>query len=102
MLQAVAEDLGRIDGAEVRTLPQSSDQFAFRRLVRETDFSLIIAPEFDNILCERCRWVEEEKGRLLGPSSSAVALTGDKWALSDHLRAQGVQTPVCYAVDEIP
>ena len=41
-------------------------------------------------------------GRLLGPSSSAVALTGDKWALSDHLRAQGVQTPVCYAVDEIP
>ena len=102
MLRAVTGDLGRIKGARVWMLPSSSDESAFRRLAREADFSLIIAPEFDNILYERCRWVEEEQGRLLGPSSRAVALTGDKWALSEHLRARGVHTPVCHAINELP
>jgi len=101
MLRAVAEDLARIDGAQVWTLPSSSDESAFRRLARRADFSLIIAPEFDNILFERCRWVEQENGRLLGPSSTAVALTGDKVTLGKHLRGRGVQTPACQKVDDL-
>jgi predicted ATP-grasp superfamily ATP-dependent carboligase len=102
MLRAVTGDLGRIEGAQVWTLPSSSDESAFRRLAREADFSLIIAPEFGDILYERCCWIEEEHGRLLGPSSRAVALTGDKWALCEHLRLRGVQTPVCHAINEMP
>jgi predicted ATP-grasp superfamily ATP-dependent carboligase len=105
LLRAVAADLSRIAGAEVRTIPTpppEGEQAAFRVLARWADFSLVIAPEFDNILHERCRWVEEEKGRLLGPSSMAVALTSDKLRLGKHLRAQGVRTPVCWPVDQAP
>jgi predicted ATP-grasp superfamily ATP-dependent carboligase len=116
MLRAVVADLARIAGAEVRTLlaapviqlagcsvelfSPGGEESAFRLLSRWADFSLVIAPEFDNILYKRCRWVEEEKGGLLGPCSSAVALTGDKLALGEHLRAHGVRTPDCHALDD--
>jgi predicted ATP-grasp superfamily ATP-dependent carboligase len=105
MLRAVAADLAWIAGAEVRTLPASTpegEQAAFRVLARWADFSLVIAPEFDNILYDRCRWVEEENGNLLGPSSTPVALTSDKLTLGEHLRAQGVRTPVCWPIDHAP
>jgi predicted ATP-grasp superfamily ATP-dependent carboligase len=55
--------------------------------------TLVIAPEFNEILSTRCRWVLESGGRLLGPSLAAVQLTGDKLALSRHLRGRGVPTP---------
>src|SRR5262249_35268578 len=72
----------------------------FRRLARWADFALVIAPEFDELLATRCRWVEEENDLLLGPSSQAVALTGDKLALALHLRQRGVQTPSCLLVHD--
>lgn len=101
MFSAVREDFARIPGVEVTTLsPQdcrSSVGLAerFRQLAADVDWSLVIAPEFDDILFTRCRWVEEAGGPLLGPSSAAVRLTGDKLALSAHLRERGVPTPPC-------
>ena len=68
---------------------------AFAALSKECEWSLIIAPESDGVLLERCRVVEEAGGRLLGPSSTAVALTGDKWALSQHFLRHDVPTPPC-------
>ena len=44
----------------------------FRALAAESDYALVIAPEFADLLAERCGWVEQENGRLLGPSSEAV------------------------------
>src|SRR5712692_9928748 len=118
MLRAVAEDFTRIAGADVRTLlcshfdlpagcqaefvDPAGEEWAFRRLARWANYTLVVAPEFDDLLHTRCRWVEEENGRLLGPSSPAVALATDKWALAEHLRARGVQTPVCWAFDDVP
>ncbi len=96
MLSAVLEDLGRVPGVEVVTLPAvapDAEERAFRALARAAHWSLVIAPECDGLLAERCRWVEEEGGRLLGPSSAAVRLTGDKLELSRHLLARGVPTP---------
>jgi predicted ATP-grasp superfamily ATP-dependent carboligase len=66
----------------------------FRAEARTCDSALIIAPEFGDILAERCRWIEEENGCLLGPSAAAVRLTADKLELARHLRARGVPTPV--------
>ena len=118
MLRAVVEDFARISGAEVRTLLRcplpmlggcrvecfelDAEELAFRRLVRWADFTLIIAPEFDDLLLSRCRWAEEQNGRLLGPFSPAVALTSDKWALAEHLRARRVPTPMCIALHDAP
>jgi predicted ATP-grasp superfamily ATP-dependent carboligase len=96
MLAAVVEDLGRLPGVEAVTLPPArpdTEERAFRMLARGADWSLVIAPECDGLLAERCRWVEEEGGRLLGPSSAAVWLTGDKLELAHHLLARDVPTP---------
>jgi len=111
MLSAVLEDFGRLPGAEVVTLLRepgqpvppgievrrtgAAEEPHFRELAGAADYSLVIAPEFDDLLAARCRWVEEAGGRLLGPSSSAVAITADKFTLAALLAQQGVPTPPC-------
>lgn len=92
MLSAVREDLSRIPGIEVFSLSHF-DEPAFRAAARSADYTLVIAPEFDDVLLTRCRWIEEAGGRSLGPSPDAVQLAGDKLALARHLRERGVPTP---------
>ena len=110
MLSTLLEDFHRVSGVETRTMVeahcayeplggvcrrfQASDQEkVFRELAAAADCTLVIAPEFEDILLTRCRWVLEAGGRLLGPSLAAVKLTSDKLALSRHLRSRGVPTP---------
>jgi predicted ATP-grasp superfamily ATP-dependent carboligase len=95
MLSAALEDFRRVPGVEAVTLPAGGGREAFCALARSADTTLVIAPEFDGILAERCRWVEEVGGRLLGPSSAAVRLTADKLLTARRLRAAGVPTPDC-------
>lgn len=114
MLWAVLEDLGRCPEIETCTLldpcrnttasnwpsrttvhfaESGGEEQTFHALAAAADFSLVIAPEFDGILEQRCRWVEEEGGRLLGPSSAAIRLTADKLTLACHWQAHGIPTP---------
>src|SRR6266508_1215367 len=109
MLAAVLDDFARVRGVRTTTLLHqrfphepaavavrtTEEPAAFRELAAVADCTLVIAPEFDGLLAARCRWVEEAGGQLLGPSSEAVGLTGDKLRLAEHLRACGVPTPVC-------
>ncbi len=95
MLWAVLDDFRRVAGAEVVTVRAGAGREEFCELARAADYTLLIAPEFDGLLAERCRWVEEAGGRLLGPSSSSVRLTGDKLLTARHLRAADVPTPQC-------
>jgi predicted ATP-grasp superfamily ATP-dependent carboligase len=112
MLCAVAEDFSRLAGVEVsgivdesreflpaggqfRPIPPQEEEAAFRDLAGKADYTLVIAPEFNNILAARCRWVEEVNGRLLGPTAAAIRLTGDKLALEQHLRKHKTPTPPC-------
>jgi predicted ATP-grasp superfamily ATP-dependent carboligase len=116
MLSAIVEDLTSVPGVEVSALVAEGiadhlpslrschvnissfitlrRENAFRELARCADGTLIIAPEFDDLLFDRCRLVEAVGGRLLGPSSEAVRLTSDKWALAHHWTAGGIPTPV--------
>jgi predicted ATP-grasp superfamily ATP-dependent carboligase len=71
------------------------EQASFRRTCRSCDWTLVIAPETGGILLDRCRVVEQVGGRLLGPSSAAVRLTGDKWETARHLSNHGIPTPRC-------
>jgi predicted ATP-grasp superfamily ATP-dependent carboligase len=100
MLAAVLDDFRCIPGIETVTLPAGDEPKAFRELARTSDYTLLIAPEFDGLLAERCAWVEEVGGRLLGPSSAAVRLTADKCLLGARLRDASVPTPPCFAVTE--
>jgi predicted ATP-grasp superfamily ATP-dependent carboligase len=110
MLSALLEDFCRIPKIEVVSLLHR-DQFPnhpgpsfhwvdcdteerqFRETAAKADFTLVIAPEFDDILAKRCQWVEESGGRLLGPSLTAVRLTADKYALCQFLQTRQVSTP---------
>jgi hypothetical protein len=111
MLCAIVEDLSRIAGVRVETTwdarlgPQpfqsarpimvespADEMRHFERLAATCDATFVIAPEFDEILCSRCRIVENAGGRVLGPASRAVALCADKARLADHLREAGVDT----------
>jgi predicted ATP-grasp superfamily ATP-dependent carboligase len=56
------------------------------------DWTIVIAPEFDGILANRCRAVEQSGGRLLGPSSTLVELLSDKQRTADYLTTHGVRT----------
>src|SRR5262245_19313808 len=111
MLSAIVEDLSRIAGVDVETtwdarlgripfararttaVESPADEWRhFRRLSANCDAVLVIAPEFDGILLNRCRIIEEAGGRLLGPASRAVALCTDKLRLAIHLRDAGIGT----------
>jgi predicted ATP-grasp superfamily ATP-dependent carboligase len=71
----------------------AAEEDDLRRLASQVDYTLLIAPEFGDVLATRCRWVEEVGGRLLGPSADAVRLTADKLRLAEHLRRRAVPTP---------
>jgi predicted ATP-grasp superfamily ATP-dependent carboligase len=89
------------ENVRVRAARSGEEEDAFRELARAADWSLVIAPEFDDLLAERCRWVEEVGGRLLGPSAAAVRATGDKLRLARQLLDLGIATPRCCLLPEV-
>jgi predicted ATP-grasp superfamily ATP-dependent carboligase len=80
-------------GAEVHAVAADGVEPLFRRLARGSEFALVIAPEFDDLLAMRCEWALEEGSRLLGPSPAAVRLCADKLRLAEHLHDHGIATP---------
>jgi predicted ATP-grasp superfamily ATP-dependent carboligase len=116
MLSAVVRDLNRVEWVqtvtllsegstkaikgEVRRCAPADEPAAFRALAAEVDCTLVTAPEFEGILAQRCRWVLEAGGRLLGSSPAAVELTADKLRLADHLRGQRIPTPPCVPAEQ--
>jgi tyramine---L-glutamate ligase len=96
MFSAVVEDFGQLPEVEILTLyseREVDEKKGFQILARAADFSLVIAPESQNILFERCLWVEQAGGRLLGSSSASVELAGDKLRLADYLRERNITVP---------
>ena len=109
MLQSAAEDFCKIPGVETMTLldertprqlghscrriSKEQEEEVFRQLAGEADFTLVIAPEFDDILPERCRWVLEAGGRLLGPGPEAIAAAADKFDLAGRLTPPAILLP---------
>jgi predicted ATP-grasp superfamily ATP-dependent carboligase len=108
MLTAILSDFAALNGVKVQTLladdqpplqfpsrriNPASEEGAFRDLAAWADGTLVIAPEFDDLLYDRCRWVEECGGHLLGPSSQGVGLASDKRELARILRLWDVPMP---------
>jgi predicted ATP-grasp superfamily ATP-dependent carboligase len=79
----------------------ADEESAFRAAAAAADRTLVIAPEFDSLLYELCRWVEESGGRLLGPSAEAVRQASDKQTLAGQLVAAGVPTPPTLPLREV-
>ncbi|MDY3552126.1 ATP-grasp domain-containing protein [Gemmata sp. JC717] len=100
MRDALLADFGRIEAVEVLALPDDaapveSDGFEDSCNGAVADWTVVVAPETDEILFRYARKVEGEprSGRLLGCSPGAIGLTSDKLALAEHWRAHGIRTP---------
>ena len=79
-----------VDCHVVRT--PGEERTAFREFAAACDATLVIAPEFQSILTERCRLVQEAGGRWIGCAAAAIALCADKLRLAAHLSESGVRT----------
>jgi hypothetical protein len=84
----------QLPGCSVRAVASAKqEQTALCELSADADWTVLIAPEFDNILLQRCRQVESCGARLLSPPSAMIAEAADKHRTAQLLKAAGVPTP---------
>jgi predicted ATP-grasp superfamily ATP-dependent carboligase len=124
MLRSLARDFSQVTGIGLVTLRDSrlpmldmpgcevvlvgdaaGERDALERHARRADWTILVAPESDGALLDRCRWVEASRGRLLGPNAEFVALASNKHATVEFLAAAGVPVPfgICLrAGDPLP
>src|SRR4051794_30982284 len=58
------------------------------------DATILIAPEFDDILWKAARWCVSNGGILLSPSADFIRVAADKQKTCERLAAAGVSAPV--------
>ena len=104
MRDAVADDFRRLPGVEVVTLDDAGDAEPDRFLERlaSSDSTLVIAPETDGVLADRCRWVREFRRPCLNSSAAAIAVTADKLELCRVWMNAGVPTPMASGARDWP
>ncbi len=111
MLGALAADFGRLPQVRVTTtcdqrfpLPLPGCQVSevatpaaweqeFARLAGRAEWTVVIAPEFDDLLYSSAARALAAGGRLLGPSPAWIALAADKHRTAEALQATGVPVP---------
>ncbi|MCH7689300.1 MAG: ATP-grasp domain-containing protein [Planctomycetes bacterium] len=90
------EQLGRfpeIEAAGARAVGVSSpaeELRLFQKYAAGSDVTFVIAPEFEDILADRCRIAEAAGGTLCGCSVEAIELCADKLQLASHLNRHGL------------
>lgn len=116
MLSAVAADFAKVARVSTLLLPglppladidvtrstSAEEPRLFREAVLASDATLVIAPEFDDILARRSDETLALDCRLLGCHPTAIRLTADKWTLACHWLAVGVPTPETHLATSIP
>jgi predicted ATP-grasp superfamily ATP-dependent carboligase len=112
MISAIAADLLRIEGCRVTTLRDPRvlqlalsgcevidvlSRWSHREEIElhstAADGTILIAPEFDNILYETAQRVVASGGKLLSPSPEFIRITTNKQRTCDALAAAGVPVP---------
>jgi predicted ATP-grasp superfamily ATP-dependent carboligase len=91
MLDAVVADFQRLPNVGVVTMRSDSEDF--RELAARSDWTLVIAPEFDELLERLAQTVLAAGVRPLGPLPGAISLTADKLRLAKHWHRTGVSHP---------
>ncbi len=113
MVAAVADELERLDhvnpvvirdrrlsrsmmqqaGQVVWVDDSQAEQQEFDRLVARADWTILVAPEWDDILLQRARRCLQQGGRLLGPGPELIQLASDKVALAHDLQQYDLPVP---------
>ena len=85
---------GPLPGCELIVVPSPvAERALFAQIAADVDWTLVIAPETDDALFDRCQRVEACGGRLLGSASPLVKLLSDKHRTAEHLAAHHVPCP---------
>jgi predicted ATP-grasp superfamily ATP-dependent carboligase len=112
MLGALVADLVRMPGTQVSALrdprvlhlslpecdlvdvlSKGSHRDEFERLASQADATILIAPEFDNILLQAAQRVATAGGRLLSPSPEFIRVAANKHHTCNALAAADGPTP---------
>ncbi len=99
MLAAVVADFRRLRGVEVVTIADETEHGVFEEAAAGCDWTLVIAPEFDELLQTRSQAVLDVGGRLLGSHPGAIGMTADKLALAEYWHARGLPHPLTQGLD---
>jgi tyramine---L-glutamate ligase len=118
MVQALASDLAAMDDCRVTTLrdvrltemasgrwetveihSRCEHQEEIARLACQADYTLIIAPEFDDLLLKIVREVVGHGGCLLSAGERLVNLAADKHRTSRQLARAGILVPEAIRLD---
>jgi tyramine---L-glutamate ligase len=112
MVESLAADLSRIEGARVTVLREprvlrlvlprceiidvqsaASQREEFELLCAVADATIVIGPEFDGILLKAARHVAACGGRLFSPNPEFIRIAADKHETCRRLAAAGVRVP---------
>jgi predicted ATP-grasp superfamily ATP-dependent carboligase len=93
MLDAIVIDMQWPDVDVVMLRNGAETPADFRAIAASSDWTLVIAPEFDDLLASRAQTVRDVGGRLLGPSPAAIRCTADKLYLASIWHQAGVPHP---------
>jgi predicted ATP-grasp superfamily ATP-dependent carboligase len=77
----------------VELLDEGEHDHKVGELSRSADFTVVVAPETSGILARLTRELTRIGARILGSSTEAVELTGNKARLAKHLRDRDIDTP---------
>jgi predicted ATP-grasp superfamily ATP-dependent carboligase len=69
------------------------EHLLLQRLANETDYSVIIAPEFASCLETRALWTVQAGGKLLSPDAEFVRLAANKHRSAEYLTQQELAVP---------
>jgi predicted ATP-grasp superfamily ATP-dependent carboligase len=83
--------LSGCDVVEIHSKPEWAE--AIDRAASEADWTLVVAPEFDDILLNTVRRVELAGGKSLNASPEFIALAADKHRTVERLQRAGVPAP---------
>jgi tyramine---L-glutamate ligase len=72
---------------------RTSHREELERLSAAADATILIAPEFDDILLKAARWSLSSGGRLMSPAPEFVRVAADKQRTCEMLAAAGVPVP---------
>jgi tyramine---L-glutamate ligase len=82
-----------------RTVHDAHDERdRFCELASTADAVIVIAPESEGILFDRCCWAEASGARMLSPSSKFIEIAADKHRTAAALQAAGLPVPQGWVV----
>lgn len=87
-------------GCEVVEIESTAQlQAEFDRLASLADRTMVVAPEFDDILLDAVQRISRAGGKSLNASPAFVQLCGNKHQTAERLAAAGVPVPVATLLD---